>query len=96
MGVSLGSLSTVKLRSGRRFHLAIAAIDADTVYYSTDTNLRVTEFDRRMYLPRTPPMQKTDELCRHSRLRNLQALSDLYAMECADVGRESRDLELTG
>ena len=50
---------------------------ADSVYYSTD-DFEITEFDRRMYLRNAP--DATDEHV-GSRIRNLQALSDLYAME---------------
>lgn len=53
------------------------ANDEQTVYYSTDA-FEVTEFDRQMYLRNAP-----DATAEHvgSRIRNLQALSDLYAME---------------
>jgi len=50
---------------------------ADSVYYSTD-DFEITEFDRRMYLRNAP--DATEEHV-GSRIRNLQALSDLYAME---------------
>ena len=56
---------------------ASSANGADSVYYSTD-NFEITEFDRRMYLRNAP--DATDEHV-GSRIRNLQALSDLYAME---------------
>ena len=49
----------------------------ETVYYST-SDFEVTEFDRRMYLRNAP--DATEEHV-GSRIRNLQALSDLYAME---------------
>ena len=54
-----------------------SANGADSVYYSTD-DFEITEFDRRMYLRNAP-----DATGEHvgSRIRNLQALSDLYAME---------------
>ena len=58
------------------FHASIAN-GADSVYYSTD-DFEITEFDRRMYLRNAP--DATDEHV-GSRIRNLQALSDLYAME---------------
>ena len=53
------------------------ANESDTVYYSTH-KFKITEFDRRMYLRGAP-----DATDAHvgSRVRNLQALSDLYAME---------------
>jgi parvulin-like peptidyl-prolyl isomerase len=54
-----------------------SANGADLVYYSTD-DFEITEFDRRMYLRNAP--DATDEHV-GSRIRNLQALSDLYAME---------------
>ena len=54
-----------------------SANGADSVYYSTD-DFEITEFDRRMYLRNAP--DATDEHI-GSRIRNLQALSDLYAME---------------
>ncbi|MDA9798841.1 peptidylprolyl isomerase [Luminiphilus sp.] len=54
-----------------------SANGADSVYYSTD-DFEITEFDRRMYLRNAP--DATDEHV-GSRIRNLQALSDLYAME---------------
>ena len=47
------------------------------VYYSTD-EFEITEFDRKMYLRDAP--DATEEHV-GSRIRNLQALSDLYAME---------------
>ena len=56
---------------------ASSANGADSVYYSTD-DFEITEFDRRMYLRNAP--DATDEHV-GSRIRNLQALSDLYAME---------------
>jgi parvulin-like peptidyl-prolyl isomerase len=49
----------------------------DTVYYST-SDFEITEFDRQMYLRNAP--DKSDQHV-GSRIRNLQALSDLYAME---------------
>ena len=54
-----------------------SANGADSVYYSTD-DFEITEFDRQMYLRNAP--DATDEHV-GSRIRNLQALSDLYAME---------------
>jgi hypothetical protein len=47
------------------------------VYYSTN-DLEITEFDRRMYLRKSPPVA---EGTIGSRARNLQALSDLYALK---------------
>ena len=58
------------------FYPAIGS-ELETVYYSTD-EFDITEFDRRMYLRNAP--DATDEHV-GSRIRNLQALSDLYAME---------------
>ena len=55
----------------------VFANDTETVYYSTD-EFEVTEFDRQMYLRNAP--QTGDETV-GSRARNLQALSDLYAMK---------------
>ena len=52
-------------------------IDDETVYYST-SQFEVTEFDRRMYLRGAPDASEEHV---GSRIRNLQALSDLYAME---------------
>lgn len=54
----------------------VLARDTETVYYSTD-EFQVTEFDRQMYLRNAPP---TGDGTVGSRARNLQALSDLYAM----------------
>jgi hypothetical protein len=54
----------------------VFANEDETTYYSTN-EFRVTEFDRRMYLRNAP--DSTDENV-GSRIRNLQALSDLYAM----------------
>ena len=58
------------------FYPAIGS-ELETVYYSTD-EFDITEFDRRMYLRKAP--DATDEHV-GSRIRNLQTLSDLYAME---------------
>jgi parvulin-like peptidyl-prolyl isomerase len=65
-----------------------ASAEADVVYYSTD-DFEITEFDRQMYLRNAP--DKTDEDV-GSRIRNLQALSDLYAMEVLML--ETDDLAL--
>lgn len=55
-----------------------SAEERDTlVYYSTD-DFEVNEFERRMYLRKAPP---DSEGTIGSRARNLQALSDLYAMK---------------
>jgi len=51
--------------------------DATVVYYSTDS-FEVTDFDLKMYL-RNAPDAKDGSI--GSRARNLQALSDLYAMQ---------------
>lgn len=67
---SVGTLCTVTVG------LASASGD-ETVYYSTN-KFEVTEFDRRMYLRAAP--DATDQNI-GSRIRNLGALSDLYAME---------------
>ena len=65
-----------------------ASVETDVVYYSTD-DFEVTEFDRQMYLRNAP--DKTDGNV-GSRIRNLQALSDLYAMEVLML--ETHDLPL--
>jgi peptidyl-prolyl cis-trans isomerase C len=56
------------------------------VYYSTN-DLEITEFDRRMYLRKSPPVA---EGTIGSRARNLQALSDLYALKilASDAGKK--------
>ena len=54
-----------------------SASGEETVYYSTN-NFDVTEFDRRMYLRGAP--DATDQHI-GSRIRNLGALSDLFAMQ---------------
>lgn len=56
-----------------------SAAEGETTYryYSTD-EFEITEFDRQMYLRNAP--DATDEHV-GSRIRNLQALSDLFAME---------------
>jgi len=51
--------------------------DTSIVYYSTN-EFEVTEFDRKMYLRNAPPEAGGGI---GSRARNLQALSDLYALE---------------
>lgn len=51
--------------------------DTSIVYYSTN-EFEVTEFDRQMYLRNAPPEAGGGI---GSRARNLQALSDLYALE---------------
>ena len=56
---------------------SVGADGSDSVYYSTD-DFEITEFDRQMYLRNAPGA--TDEHV-GSRVRNLQALSDLYAMK---------------
>lgn len=53
------------------------ASEAAAVFYSTD-DFNITEFDRQMYLRDAPP---TPGETIGSRARNLQAVSDLYAME---------------
>lgn len=60
------------------------------VYYSTD-DFDVTGFDLQMYLRDAPP---PPEGTIGSRARNLQALSDLYAMEIAAVDAASAGLSL--
>lgn len=49
----------------------------EVVYYSTD-EFQITEFDRQMYLRNAPDATSHNV---GSRIRNLQALSDLYGME---------------
>ena len=69
--------------------LPSASADADqAVYYSTDA-FEITELDRRMYLRNAP-----DATSEHigSRIRNLQALSDLYAMELLMSDADGLDL----
>lgn len=59
-------------------NLVVAREDEDqTIYYSTN-EFQITEFDRHMYLRNAP-----DATDKHvgTRIRNLQALSDLYAMD---------------
>lgn len=53
------------------------ASEPELVYYSTN-EFEITEFDRKMYLRDAPRSTEEDV---GSRARNLQALSDLYAME---------------
>jgi len=53
------------------------ASESELVYYSTN-EFEITEFDRRMYLRGAPD---ATDVHVGSRTRNLQALSDLYAME---------------
>ena len=61
--------------------------DSALVYYSTDT-FEVTEFDREMYLRNAPPEAGGGI---GSRARNLQAISDLYAVRVlsGDADREN-------
>jgi peptidyl-prolyl cis-trans isomerase C len=68
-------------------NLAIANED-ETTYYSTN-EFQVTEFDRRMYLRNAP-----DATDKHigTRIRNLQALSDLYAMNVLMSAADDLDL----
>jgi len=65
----------------------LASGDNGVVYYSSD-DFEVTDFDLKMYLRKAPP---PPEGTIGSRARNLQALSDLYAMQVlladADQGR---------
>lgn len=56
---------------------AVSGGDKDVVYYSTDL-FEVTDFDLKMYLRNAPDLKEGDI---GSRARNLQALSDLYAMQ---------------
>lgn len=51
--------------------------DSELVYYSTN-EFEINEFDRRMFLRNAPGATDEDV---GSRVRNLQALSDLYVME---------------
>ena len=51
--------------------------DSDVVYYATDS-FEITDFDLKMYLRNAPDGQSGSV---GSRARNLQALSDLYAMQ---------------
>lgn len=56
---------------------ALATGDPDVVYYSAE-DFSVTDFDLKMYLRKAP---EPPEGTVGSRARNLQALSDLYAMQ---------------
>ncbi|MDG2442509.1 MAG: peptidylprolyl isomerase [Luminiphilus sp.] len=61
------------------------------VYYSTN-DLEITEFDRRMYLRKSPPVT---EGTIGSRARNLQALSDLYALKVLASDADKKQALLT-
>jgi peptidyl-prolyl cis-trans isomerase C len=69
---------------------AAAAGDEAAVYYSTDV-FEVTGFDLQMYLRGAPP---PPDGTIGSRARNLQALSDLYAMEMLAADAASAGLSL--
>jgi parvulin-like peptidyl-prolyl isomerase len=68
-----------------------AAADEDTLVYYSTNDFEVNEFERRMYLRKGPPV--TDGTI-GSRARNLQALSDLYALKvlALEAGREEARL----
>lgn len=57
--------------------IALASGDPEIVYYSVE-DFAVTDFDLKMYLRKAPEPQEGTV---GSRARNLQALSDLYAMQ---------------
>lgn len=67
-----------------------AAGDEAVVFYSTD-DFDVTGFDLQMYLRDAPPPANGTS---GSRVRNLQALSDLYALEIVAADAASAGLEL--
>ena len=67
---------------------SVSANGSDAVYYSTD-DFEITEFDRRMYL-RNAPGAGDEQV--GSRIRNLQALSDIYAMEVLMSDADGLDL----
>ena len=80
---------------GRLAHLAcmLALVPAivlaeERVYYSTD-EFTVTDFDLRMYLRKAPPAADGQ---RGTRARNLQALSDLYALRLLADDAEQESL----
>lgn len=60
----------------------------ERVYYSTD-EFAVTDFDLRMYLRKAPPAADGQ---RGTRARNLQALSDLYALRLLADDAEQESL----
>lgn len=62
--------------------------DDELVYYSTD-DFEVSEFDRRMYLRKSPAPEDGSI---GSRARNLQALSDIYALKL--LAADAVELEL--
>jgi len=67
-----------------------AAGDEAVVFYSTD-DFDVTDFDLQMYLRDAPPPANGTT---GSRVRNLQALSDLYALEIVAADAASAGLNL--
>ena len=68
--------------------LSFGVAAADTVYYSTP-KFEVTDFDLQMYLRDVPVNREGTE---GSRARNLQALSDLYALRLLDDDAQSLNL----
>ena len=67
---------------------ALATGDPDVVYYSAQ-DFAVTDFDLKMYLRKAP---EPPEGTVGSRARNLQALSDLYAMQVLLTDANETDL----
>jgi hypothetical protein len=87
LSVAVTVFSCISFALVAAIYPANAAGDSD-VYYSTD-EFEITEFDRQMYLRNAPG--STEEHV-GSRARNLQALSDLYAMEL--LMSDASDLDL--
>jgi len=69
---------------------AFASADPGLVYYSTD-DFEVTDFDLKMYLRGSPP---NEEGTVGSPARNLQAISDLYALRALRREVEASDSSL--
>ena len=67
---------------------AMQAADDETVFYST-ADFAVTGFDLRMYLRNAPPAVAGTS---GSRARNLQALSDIYALRTLGLDAAQSDL----
>lgn len=67
---------------------ALAIGDEEIVYYSAE-DFAVTDFDLKMYLRNAPEPQEGTV---GSRARNLQALSDLYAMQVLLTDANEQDL----
>ena len=69
-----------------------AAQDQDTLVYYSTNDFEINEFERRMYLRKGPPI--TDGTI-GSRARNLQALSDLYALKALELEAGRGEASLT-